>query len=59
MITLHRRLYDETPRRILVGLMKMAALEEIAGLRPPGSPLAINGIPVDVSSLEDRVCCVA
>jgi riboflavin synthase alpha subunit len=56
MIALHQRLYDQAPRRILVGLMEMAALEEIAGLRPPGSSLAIDGIPVQVGSLEDRVC---
>lgn len=58
-IALHRHLHDQVPARVLVGLMEMAALEDIEGRRPQGSTLSIDGVPVHVGSLADRVCCVA
>lgn len=57
-IAVHEVAYDKKPRRVEVGLMEMRALEEAGAKRVDGQPLMIDGVPVAVGSLEDRVKAV-
>jgi hypothetical protein len=54
----HRALYGEEPRRVEIGLMEMRGLEDAGAERAAEASLMIDGVPVTVGSLEDRVKAV-
>ncbi len=54
-IAIHRVAYGRDPRRVEIGLMEMRRLDDAGADRGPDRPLVINGVPVVVGSLEDRV----
>ncbi len=54
-IAIHRVAHGRDPSRVEVGLMEMDSMVKAGAHRVEGQPLDIDGVPVVVGSLEDRV----
>lgn len=57
-IAAHKFAHGREPRRVEVGLMEMRGLEDVCAQRIDGAPLIVEGVPVVVGSLVDRVKAV-